>query len=253
MLRSANSKAIIRCTEFRARPSHADQLHVDLWWRGINIACDAGTYLYSGAGIWRNGLAHTAVHNTVTVDRQDQMKMLTRFTWTDWAKGKVLQHTENMWQGEHDGYRRQADPVNHKRTVLSLGEDRWLVLDHLDAQKNHHYALHWLLNDFPYHEAENSLLLTRGEFSYKVQLGLTSGKSAFSVVRGDPSSTRGWRSQYYGEKQPAISLMLATDQPRPIFWTFFGLENDQVELAGNNLKIKFQGRETSIDLDKLNK
>ena len=90
LLHGANSKAIIRCTDPHSRPSHADQLHVDLWIRGKNIACDAGTYLYSGEGIWRNGLAHTSVHNTVTVDGLDQMKMLTRFTWTNWSKGKVL-------------------------------------------------------------------------------------------------------------------------------------------------------------------
>ena len=120
LLRGTNSKAIIRCTDFRSRPSHADQLHVDLWMRGKNIACDAGTYLYSGEGIWRNGLAHTAVHNTVTVDDQDQMKMLTRFTWTNWAKGNVLRHDAKLWQGEHDGYKRLADPVSHKRTVLVI-------------------------------------------------------------------------------------------------------------------------------------
>jgi hypothetical protein len=87
-----NSKAVIRCTDFTSRPSHADQLHVDLWIHGHNIACDAGTYLYSGEGIWRNGLARTSAHNTVTVDGKDQMSMASRFTWTDWAKGKVLQH-----------------------------------------------------------------------------------------------------------------------------------------------------------------
>ena len=56
ILRNTNSKAIIRCTDYRARPSHADQLHVDIWFRDKNIACDAGTYLYNGEGIWRNGL-----------------------------------------------------------------------------------------------------------------------------------------------------------------------------------------------------
>src|SRR6266511_3529418 len=123
ILRSSQSKAIIRCTDFRARPSHADQLHVDLWLHGQNIACDAETYLYSGEGIWRNGLAHTAVHNTVTVDHFDQMKMLTRFTWTNWSHGKVLRHDENIWQGEHDGYKRLANPASHKRTVMSLDGD----------------------------------------------------------------------------------------------------------------------------------
>ena len=57
--------------------------------------------------------------------------------------------TEKIWQGEHDGYKRLADPVNHKRTVLSLDEDRWLVVDHLNGKQTHHYALHWLLYDFP--------------------------------------------------------------------------------------------------------
>ena len=160
LLRGDHSKAVIRCTDFRARPSHADQLHVDVWWRGINIACDAGTYLYSGGGIWRNGLAHTSAHNTVTVDHQDQMKMVSRFTWTNWAKGKVLRHDENTWQGEHDGYKRLADPVAHERTVLSLDEDRWLVVDHLNARQTHHYSLHWLLNDFPFEQGRDLTILS---------------------------------------------------------------------------------------------
>ncbi len=93
---------------------------------------------------WRNGLAHTSVHNTVTVDNKDQMTMLSRFTWTNWSKGKVLKHDKDIWQGEHDGYK----PVSHKRTVMSLEGDRWLVIDNLTANESHHYALHWLLNDF---------------------------------------------------------------------------------------------------------
>ena len=141
LLRSTNSHALIRCTDFTSRPSHADQLHVDLWIHGHNIAIDAGTYLYSGQGHWRNGLAHTSAHNTVTVDNKDQMTMLSRFTWTNWSKGKVLKHDKDIWQGEHDGYK----PVSHKRTVMSLEGDRWLVIDNLVANESHHYALHWLL------------------------------------------------------------------------------------------------------------
>jgi hypothetical protein len=244
LLHGANSKAIIRCTDFRSRPSHADQLHVDLWLRGRNIACDGGTYLYSGEGVWRNGLAHTAVHNTVTVDHRDQMKMLTRFTWTNWSRGRVLKHEENLWQGEHDGYK----PVTHKRTVLALEGDRWLVVDHIHDAQTHHYALHWLINDFSFEQGENSILLSIDPVKYKVQVGLIEGKSTFSVILGDLNSTRGWRSQYYGEKEPAISVMLETDQSRVCFWTFFGFETDKVELAGNNLQIGFDGAKTSINL-----
>ena len=253
LLRSRNSQAILRCTNFRSRPSHADQLHLDLWMHGHNIACDAGTYLYSGKGIWRNGLARTSVHNTVTVDRQDQMKMVSRFTWTQWARGKVLRHGEKNWQGEHNGYRRLADPVDHKRTVLALEDDRWLTVDHLYGRQTHHYALHWLLNDFPYEQHENLLLLSLDSMKYKMQVGLMVGKSTFSVVRGDPNSTRGWRSRYYGDKEPAISARLETDRPGACFWTFFGFESDVVEPSGNILHMSSKGWNLKIDLDQLNK
>ncbi len=249
LLHGSQSRAILHCTDYRSRPSHADQLHVDLWIRGHNIVMDAGTYLYSGEGIWRNGLARTAVHNTVTVDGLDQMKMLTRFTWTNWSHGKVLCHDENIWQGEHDGYTRLSDPVDHKRTVMSLGEDRWLVVDHLSATKSHHYALHWLLNDFPFERQENSVFLSASSVKYKTQVGLFNGNGNFSLVRADPNSTRGWRSRYYGEKEPAISVMLEVDQSQAIFWSFFGFEGDAIQQTGNILKINSQ----EIDLTPLNK
>lgn len=253
LLQNTHSKAILRCTNFRSRPSHADQLHVDLWLHGQNIACDAGTYLYSGEGIWRNGLAHTSVHNTVTVDRQDQMKMVSRFTWTNWAKGKVLKHDGNIWQGEHDGYQRLPDPVEHKRTILTLDGDRWLVLDYLTGKHMHHYALHWLLNDFPFEQQENAILLSMESTKYKIQVGSIDGKSTFSFVRGDPKTNRGWRSRYYGDKEPAISAMLEADQPSVSFWTFFGFEADTVKLAENTLHVRSGDWNTAISIAELNK
>jgi asparagine synthase (glutamine-hydrolysing) len=234
LLRGPDSKAILHCTDFRARPSHADQLHMDLWLHGHNIACDAGTYLYSGEGRrWRNGLARTSVHNTVILDNKDQMTMVSRFTWTNWSKGKALKHQKNLWQGEHDGYK----PVSHKRTVMVLEDDRWFVIDNLSANDSHHYALHWLLNDFPFVQKDNSVLLSLNGMKYEVQVGLAEGNYNFSLVRADPNSTRGWRSRYYGHKEPAISVMLEANQPRVTFWSFFGFENDVVEIEGNYLKV----------------
>ena len=233
ILHGENSKAVIRCTDFQSRPSHADQMHVDLWIRGHNIACDAGTYLYSGEGIWRNGLARTAAHNTVIVDGKDQMILVSRFTWTNWSKGKVLKHEKDIWQGEHDGYK----PVFHRRTVMALEGDRWLVIDHLDANKPHHYALHWLLKDAPFTENKNSIHLNYESSAFKIQTGIMQGQGKFSIVRADPNSTRGWRSRYYGHKEPAISLLFEADQPRACFWTFFGFEEDQVDLDGDILRV----------------
>ncbi len=265
LLRDANSKVIIRCTDFHARPSHADQLHVDLWRGGVNIACDAGTYLYSGEGVWRNGLARTSVHNTVTVDRQDQMKMVSRFTWTDWAKGNVLRQEGKAWQGEHDGYKQLADPVTHRRTVLSLGQDCWLIVDHLSGKQAHHYSLHWLLCDAEYEVQDCPAERAPARLGIKLdildsklsdskvftQIGLLEGIGDFSIVRADSGGTRGWRSRYYGEKEPAISVLLETDQSSVCFWTYFGFESDAVRPEGETLAIQIKSRETFINLAQL--
>lgn len=233
VLHNTNSKAIIHCRDFKSRPSHADQLHLDLWLGNQNIAIDAGTYLYSGESIWRNGLAHTSTHNTVTVDDKDQMNMVSRFTWTNWSKGKVLQHKDNLWQGEHDGYQ----PVIHGRKVMSLEGDRWLVIDTLNANESHPYKLHWLINNFPYVQKLNSILLSLDSVKYKMQIGVINGKGELSIVRADENSTRGWRSRYYGHKEPAISVLLEANQSRVTFWTFFGLENDVFEVTDKNFKL----------------
>ncbi len=253
LLRNTNSHALIRCTDFTSRPSHADQLHVDLWIHGHNIAVDAGTYLYSGQDPWRNGLAHTSVHNTVTVDGKDQMTMLSRFTWTNWSKGRALKHDQNLWQGEHDGYK----PVSHKRTVMSLDGDRWLVVDHLNASDSHHYALHWLLADFGIQKLASGygVLLSHmdsklSDSKFKIQLSLIQGNGNFSIVRADPTSTRGWRSRYYGHKEPAISVMLEADLPQVTFWSFFGFEDDTLEVEDHRIKITTRDSVLDIDLDK---
>src|SRR5262249_52646349 len=80
-------RAFFRCVDYLDRPGHADQLHLDLWWDGVNLACDAGTYLYNGLPPWNNSLAFTRVHNTVTLDGQDQMTRASRFLWVRWARG----------------------------------------------------------------------------------------------------------------------------------------------------------------------
>lgn len=251
ILHGANSNAIIRCTVFQERPSHADQLHVDIWWRGNNIACDAGTYLYSGKGIWRNRLAHSSAHNTVTIDSQDQMKLVSRFVWADWAQGKVFQQGAELWQGGHNGYSRLPDPVSHIRTVLMLADDRWLVLDHLNGKQSHHYALHWLINDFPYTQNDNSICLWPSSNKYKIQTGSLNGNTHFSVVRADSRSARGWRSKYYGQKEPAISMMLEADRPQVVFWTLFGFEGDLIEVEGNMITISAEHWRRAINATEL--
>ena len=66
-IRTPLAFAFIRCGRHFHRPSHADQLHVDLWWRVVNIAQDAGTYSYNARSPHNHAYKNTSFHNTVTV------------------------------------------------------------------------------------------------------------------------------------------------------------------------------------------
>ena len=46
-LRGDETFVMTRAATFRHRPGQPDMLHVDVWWRGHNVAIDAGTFSYA--------------------------------------------------------------------------------------------------------------------------------------------------------------------------------------------------------------
>lgn len=249
VLGGRESWCMLRAADYRDRPNQADQLHFDLWWRGINVACDAGAYLYNGPQPWQNALARTAVHNTVTVDDQDQMTRGGRFLWLDWARAtrETMRSPLGelaLWRGAHDGYRRIEPQLVHRREVLQLGDAHWLVLDRLVSQAPHRFRLHWLLPHLPYQwdAADRQLRLETPQGPYFVRIGrdrrgLAGDQEMASLAAGDPDSTRGWRSRFYGHREPAISLALEIQAAEAFFVTLFGPDESTVEVGENALRI----------------
>jgi asparagine synthase (glutamine-hydrolysing) len=237
LLQDPSSRVYLRAVKHRNRPSHADQLHMDLWVGKFNLALDAGTYLYHGADPWQNGLAHTAAHNTVSVDATDQMHWLSRFTWAHWSTGKVLHQDDNSWLATHNGYARLGDPVRHTRQVRGLGEGMWLVIDQLDGHQAHDYRLHWLLADGKYHmELGDGYQVCHLDYpgnQYHIFIAQMAG-AVVQVERAVENSTAGWHSTYFGEKSPAISLSIQVRSPATFFATLFTATGK--ELAEEQIK-----------------
>lgn len=96
-LHNGDDFAIISLTDFRARPGHMDQLHLDLWHRGENILCDSGTGSYASELGAR--LASTSGHNTVLVGGKDQMHIKGKFLVYDWTKRGKYHFSDDRFSG----------------------------------------------------------------------------------------------------------------------------------------------------------
>jgi hypothetical protein len=245
-----DSWAYLRAAHFRGRPGHADQLHLDLWWRGFNVAQDAGTYLYNADLPWDNALTHTAVHNTVMVDSKEQMTRAGRFLYLDRAQAKIdagEQAGDGSWlriTGRQDGYHRLG--IDHQRSITTQVQGGWSVEDHLHplhttlAGGSHEIRLHWLLPDWEYKFQQGvSGLRVRSPFGWitlVVQAYGAEGESRRSPIltvqragqvctgTGMANPTWGWVSPTYGVKEPALSLGFQLKAPLPLTlvttWSF---------------------------------
>lgn len=228
VLRSSDgrSRAYLRAAHFSGRPGHADQLHFDLWQGGLNLALDAGTYLYNAPPPWDNSLAQAFLHNTVTLDGQDQMVRAGRFLYLRRAQAEITEYLfqpEKDWErlvARHNGYRHLGRL--HVRQVERLKQN-WQVRDQIIASRGQDgqpttARLHWLLPDWSWElqETNAGIVLSINNLTCFAVLQLTSSVKpySFSLVRageclagtGEAMAILGWHSPTYGLKLPALSL-----------------------------------------------
>jgi Heparinase II/III-like protein/Heparinase II/III N-terminus len=249
-----NSWAMIRAGRYTRRPFQADQLHVDLWWQGVNLSRDAGTYLYNGPPPWNNGLAGTAVHNTVTVDHRDQMRRAGRFLWVDWAQASGRSYCSpnsaraNRFDGEHDGYRRSG--IKHRRMVRWLPDTGWVIADDLEGTGTHELRLHWLTADLPYEVSESPFQVTFKSGQSRVFWNIfSSSPGRGAIVRaGAPAGENspavntellGWESPTYGDLRPVVSMLYDTRSRLPVRFLTVVLTSERcrVELIDDELVV----------------
>lgn len=136
--RRSHTWAMTRCHTFRDRPAHLDQLHFDMWWRGQNVLCDAGTYQYfvPGEEPFERFFPSTAAHNTVRVEGRDPAVAASRFLWIPWPVGERVRWSAetgqpSVFEGVRRDYARRPFGVTHRRAVIAVGQESWLIVDDL--------------------------------------------------------------------------------------------------------------------------
>lgn len=220
-LRGNQSWAMVRCHTFKTRPSQADLLHLDLWWKGLNVLRDSGSFqYYDPEENFGSYFLSTAAHNTVWIGQVDQMTKGPRFMWLSLAEARLIAHRSNgemeYWQGEHTGYAKRPSGAVHRRAICRLGDGMWIVVDDIMGQGSEQACLRWNLNDAPVDSDDHTATLQTDHGP--VQLSLwASAEADMRIERGKPDHPRGgWDSLNYGRRDPAPTISFEADAPLPL-------------------------------------
>ncbi len=109
-LRQDDVFAMLCLQNFQNRPSHMDQLHLDVWKGDVNIFCDSGTYSY--ASELGTQLSATYGHNTAYAG-VEQMNKHGAFMVNDWTKRTDVTASKTTFSGRFVSQNGYA----HRRSV----------------------------------------------------------------------------------------------------------------------------------------
>lgn len=194
-----------------AAHGHADALSLTLSIAGHEFLVDPGTYCYHTEPEWRDYFRGTAAHNTVCIDGEDQSVKGGNFLWLQharatcklWETGKEI----DRFVGEHDGYRRLADPVIHRRELtLDKNSKRLEVVDVVECKMRHTIEQWWhFAEDVAVSmDAEGTITATkRGHMLRLRPANLVNG----AVYRESSTPRAGWVSRAFDVKTAASAAV----------------------------------------------
>lgn len=131
-------------SEYYGSHTHADLLSFELAYKTRSFLVDPGSYVYTSNPQDRNLFRSTAMHNTLRVDKMNQLVIKENELFGYYANihpklGAWISNTEyDLFSGEHDGYARLTDPVIHHRKIhLNKLSEEIIITDQLSGKKIH--------------------------------------------------------------------------------------------------------------------
>lgn len=131
----------IRCGNHKDRPAQADNLHLDIWYKGENILRDSGTYKYNTGAEKLKYFMGSLSHNVVMVNDESQMLKGGRFIWYYWTQKNKAQWQETedeyIFTGAIKSFTFLNKNASHSRTVrITKSKPQWIVEDDLKNLDN---------------------------------------------------------------------------------------------------------------------
>jgi len=177
--------------------AHADALSLTLAARGRTLLVDPGTYSYTGSREMRDHFRHTAAHNTLLIDGAPSSVPDGPFSWAHEARCETRAWLSrprfDLFEGEHDGYERLPDPARHRRSVLFLKGDYFVVRDEVSARGRHRceFYFHFAPGAGPRLEGEGKTASVRVAGGAGLELHARGGRGRWRLEEG-------WVSPCYG-------------------------------------------------------
>ncbi len=198
IIRENEMLTFIKCGGYKDRPSQADNLHIDIWYKGENILLDAGSYKYNTDAATMRYFSGTASHNTVMLGDNDQMLKGGHFIWFYWTQCIAANLSENdtayFFDGAISAFSYIKEGIVHKRTVIKQkGLPVWEVKDEvIGAPQNLTMNQLWHL---PLNSENKVTLIAKNTTGEKME----------------PRRRDGWYSSLYGQKEKTEELYFTTD------------------------------------------
>jgi hypothetical protein len=157
--------------------------------------------------------------------------------------------------GEHDGYTRLRQGVIHRRRLLFVRPNYWIVIDEFNGRGDHTF-------DFLYHFAQGAELFVlddepRGEVDCRVRCGPASlqmymygsAPVCTEAACGEMDPIQGWASSLYGQRSPSPVLTATMRTAAPAYMMTFltpkpaGCASRRIAIAGRALAASFSSAE----------
>jgi len=217
------------CGPFGYKPvpvhGHADVLSFDLYAYGRSLITDCGVYSYHLGEDWRNYFRGTSAHNTIVVDGKDQSILLESGRVYRMAQAMLHQWVSNAYfdfvDGSHDGYCRLSQPVIHRRKILFLKSEYWIVVDLLMGQPAQHCLdqyFHLMPWATPVLDQKTKTMRVECDETPVITvapLGIRTSSLQVEVITGATNPIQGWVSFFSGEKIAAPALKCRKDVQVP--------------------------------------
>lgn len=196
-LRHNDGHLMIVLQDFKTRPAQMDQMHIDLWHKGINVLCDSGTYSY--ATNLGKQLALTGAHNTARIGDREQMKKHGPFLIYDWTSAPEVEFSAKHFRGTM----KSKNGYSHTR-VVNKDSVGYTVEDHVVGDVENYEVLFHTPCEIEKNE-------------HGLDLFYDNKLIAKIVTKDEIKSSQSYRSLYYLKKEKINQISIGTASKRNSF------------------------------------